>query len=562
MTAAGSTSSVAVTTSRSSGVDYADFDTKALVEAKLQSRTAQISRLNDEVKVNNAKISAYKDLQNKIAMLGRSATALRSAPDSGGRRSDVFRAREASLTASSGARAETYLSASVRHDTALNGHSITISKVAKANILSSAVRSSQNDALGWSGSFTIGAGTTPNVTVIVSADMSLAEVTEAINAETGVTKVEASVMKVADNQYRLILTATETGKVIRLADTAGSSLLADASKFGLIDNSGDVKAENVLQAAQNAEFTVDGVSLVRSDNDVSDVLEGVTLRIYNPTPDGEVLTLKVNHDLNTIKTALTSFVESYNALRDIVISGQATKPDGSADGNATLFGDANLRAVAAIQNILSSSVDGRGLGEIGIKFDADNKLTIHDGLLNKALLNDLDAVETLFSYRAVISSGDLTLLRHPNSSFTFELNVTVDASGKLIGADVGGDTSVFDVSGSAITGKAGTAYEGLTLLYTGKVSKTISVKLSQGMADRMHYVADKFANADSGVLSGLISSLGKANSNVDSRIQALEASTQSYAKYLSALYGRMANRIAQAQTTIKLFKAFLKSGLD
>ncbi len=545
-----------------SGAGYDNFDTKALIEAKLQPRRSRISRLNDEVKVNSAKISAYSNLRSKLSALGRTATALRAAPDSGGRGGDVFRAREAKLATSSGARAETYLSASVRNDTALNSHSISVSKVAKANILSSAVRSSQNDALGWSGSFTLGAGTAPNVTVTVSVDMSLTEVAEAINAETGVTKIAASVMKVADNQYRLILTATETGKTIRLADTAGNSLLADASKFGLIDNSGNVKAENVLQAAQNAEFTVDGVSLIRSGNDVDDVLLGVTLRIYNPTPDREVLTLKVNHNLNTIKTAVTSFVESYNALRDIVISGQATKPDGSADGNATLFGDVNLRAVAAIQNILSSSVDGRGLGELGIKFDADNKLTINDGLLNKALLNDLDAVETLFSYRAAISSGDLTLLRHPNSSFTFELNVTVDADGKVTGADVDGDTSTFSVSGSAIIGKPGTAYEGLALLYTGRTSKTISVKLSQGVADRMHYVADKFADADNGILSGLISSLSKTNGDVDKRIQALEASTKGYAQYLSTLYGRMANRISQAQTTIKLFQAFLKSGLD
>lgn len=562
MTSIGATSGVSTAT-RSTGTDYTDFDTKTMVEAKLQSRTARISRMTDEAKVNSAKISAYTDLRSKLAALDTAAMALRAAPDSGGKTLEVFRARAAYLTSSAGGDAGTQLSASVKAGTTLGNHTISVNRIAKLNILAASAQSSKSVALGWAGAFTVGVEGGARSKIAITADMSLADVAATINAETIASKVTATVMKVSENSYQLVLTATETGKAISLADVPGSSLLADSSKLGMIDGAGKVNAGAVLQAAQTAEVTVDGVTLTRSSNDIADALDGTTLHLYSVSPAGTSVNLEVSHDLNAVKKAVAAFVDAYNALRDIVIANRATKSDGTANADALLFGDMNLRAIAtATQDILSSSAGGVSLAELGIGLDDQNKLKIDDTVLSNALLNHFDSVETVFSYKTTVSSGDLTLLRHPSSGFGFDLNVTVDAAGNLTRADIGGDTTMFTVSGGSIVGKAGTAYEGLTLLYTGKTAKTISVKLTQGMADRMYDVVEKFANTDSGTLSTELSVLSSGNDDLDKKIAALTASTQSYANYLYTLYGKMAARISEAQTTIKLFKALLKSGLD
>ena len=557
------TDGASLITSRSTGTDYASFDTKALVEAKLQPQTTRISRLSDEVKANTAKVTAYADLRAKLQALGTASQALRAAPDSGGKAADVFRARAAYLTSSAGGDAGTYLSASVKDGTATGSHTVSVVKIAKADILGAASQSSKTDPLGWTGTISLGVAGGAQAKVKVDAEMSLGEVAAAINAETGNTKVAASVMKISEGRYQLVFSATETGKAMQLSDADGGSLLADPAKLGMLDDKGQVRSGAVLQAAQKAELVIDGVPLVRDGNDIGDVLDGVTLHLYAEPPTGTVLKLEIDHDLNAVKKAVAAFVEAYNALRGVVVANQATKSDGTANDNTPLFGDLNLRAIGKdVQDVLSSSVGGVGLAELGIRFDAQNQLLIDETVFGNALLNRFDAVETLFSYKAAVSSGDLQLLRHPNASFDFKLNVTVDATGNVTGADVDGDASAFTVSGGAIVGKAGSAYEGLTLVYTGKTSKTISVKLTQGMADRLHGVADKFADADRGTLSAELSSLNKDTDDLNRKIETLKASTQSYANYLYTLYGKMAARISEAQTTIKLFKALLKSGLD
>lgn len=556
-------SATSSTSTTSTSTDYTDFDTTALVEAKLESRYTRIDSLETEVSDNETKIAAYEDLQDLLQTLNDTLETLRSDPSSSGKSDDVFLDRTAYLTSSTSTSADTYMSATVEEGTDLGTHTIEISQVAKANIVTTASQTSKYDDLGWSGSFTLGTDGGSSASITITATMSLADIADAINAEKSTTGVSASVMKVSDSSYQLILTTTETGQTIVASDDSGSTLLSDSSKLGLLDSGGDIDSDNVLQAAQNAIFKVDGVTITRSSNDIDDVLDGITLHLYAAPSTDTTLTLEVDNDLTGIQDAIEAFVEAYNAVRDVVVTNQTTSSDGTAADDAVLYGDATLRSMAnTLQTILSSGVDSTSLAALGITFDEDNKLVVDDTTLQNALLDDFDSIQTLFSYQMTTSSGDLSLVRHPDAAFDFTLDVTVDSEGTLTAVSIDGDSSLFTIDGSTIKGAEGTAYEGLTMVYSGSTSKSITVSITQGLADQLYYAVDEIANDDDGTLTTVIDSLEESNSTLNDRIDSLTDSTETYASYLYELYGNMAAKLSEAQTTIALLKALLNASSD
>lgn len=537
----------------SNSTDYLSFDTASLVEAKLASRYTRIDSLNTQVNANTTKKAAYQDMQSKLSTLMSALSELRADPSSVGRSSDVFRDRTAYLTTAGSASASNYMSATVSEGTEMGKHTIEIQDVAKANILGSAAKTSRTDPLGLSGTISLGlaGGTAADVTV--TAGMSLGDIADKINAEQATTGVKASVIKVADDSFQLVLTATQTGKAIVPKDIVGGVL----DNLGIVDGDGAIETSAVLQAAKNAKLIVDGVTLTRSTNDISDILDGVTLHLYAAPSTATPLTLEVANDLTAIKQSITDFVDAYNAFRDFVVANQSTNSDGTASGAATLFGDGTLRDIAqSAQTILSSSVDTKSLGAIGISFDASNKLQIDSTKLDNALQDRLDDIKTLFAYTMTSSSGDLGMVRHPNRSLDFTLNVTVDASGALIGASVGGDSSKFTIRDKTIIGKPGTAYEGFTLYYTGSTSKSIALSFKQGIADQLYDAVEK-VTAEDGRISAQIASLETQNVDLTDRISVLEETTASYRNALTILYANMASKMYTAQTTLDLLKALL-----
>ena len=555
-----STSTTSTSTTTSSTSNYDDFDTASLVEAKLESRYNRIDSMETEVSDNETKIAAYEDLQGMLQDLTDALETLRGDPSSSGQSSNVFLDRTAYLTSSTSTSASTYMSATVEEGTDLDTHTITITQVAKANILGSSSQSSRYDALGVSGTFTIGTSAGSSATITVDTDMSLGDIADAINAEQDTSGVKASVMKVSDSSYQLILTSVETGETITASDTSGTVL---TSTLGLLNSSGAINSSNVLQSAQNAIFSVDGVTITRSSNDIDDVLDGVTFHLYSAPSTDTTLTLEISNDLTGIQDAITSLVDTYNTLRDFIVTNQTTASDGTADDTATLYGDSTLRSIAnSLQSILSSGTSDTNLAALGITFDDDNKLVVDDSALENALLDDLDDIQALFSYTMTSSSGDLGLVRHPNASFDFTLDVTVDSSGTLTSASVNGDSSLFTVSGGTIKGATGSIYEGLTLVYTGSTSKSIDVTLTQGIADEMYYASDAVGNADDGTLVDVIESLENNNDILNDKIDTLTSSTETYASYLYTLYSSMAAKISEAETTVALLKALLNASTD
>lgn len=468
-------------------VSSLDIDSDALIEAAVYSKMQAAYNLAAKVTNNETLISSYTELQSLLTDLGTAGDALRNSLASSDKDSNVFLSRTAYLSTDDGVDAGNYLDVTVEAGTETGTHTLEIQQVAEAQKIASASQTSKSADLGYDGTFSLGLEGGYSVDIAVTSDMSLTELASAINAQSRTTGVKASIVQVDSANYTMVLTAQETGKDIQASVVSGDDVFYG---LGITDTNGDFAS--VLNTAKDAIIVVDGLTITRDSNDIDDVLDGISFSLYDAQP-GTTISIEVDENVSDIKSAITDFVDAYNAYRDFVITNQTVSSDGSVSEDAALFADYYLRSSSSsVADLISEAHGGYSLRDFGITLDLTNHLEVDDDTLNDALLNNLQGVKDYFAFQMTSSSEDVGIIRTPSSigDMSFTLDITVDGSGKLSGASIGGDSSLFTVSGSRIIGAKGTIYEGMTLVYTGSTNQSVDIGVSQGMADTLYHAMD------------------------------------------------------------------------
>ncbi|PWC32973.1 flagellar filament capping protein FliD [Azospirillum sp. TSO35-2] len=542
MTTVSSTSSTTTTTTAAStgyaalsssdsgtGIDYA-----TLIEAKVQARLVKSDRIDAKITANEAKISAYTDLQDLLQTVNSSIDGLRNRSTSTGASSNLFGQRTAYIGD------DDVFSATVDDDTDVGTYSVVVQQLATKHKIGADSVTSKTDALGQSGSFTLQAADGTAVTISMESDDSLTDLRDAINAQKTTSGVTASIVQVSDSSYQLILTANNTGEGISLTD-GGDGVLGS---LGLTDSDGTT-IKNELVAVQDAIVEIDGVTITRSSNTIDDAIEGVTLNLYTASPDTAV-SMEVSTDLSSIKSAISDFVDAYNAYRDFVVQQQATTSDGTKSDDATLFADSLLRQItSSVSSALNTTIttdDGTvlSMASLGITFDSSNNLELDEDTLNTMLTDNLDGVKQLLGLNMTASSSQLSLLRYNSnqSSLSFTLDIVRGDDGTLSSASVDGDDSLFTVSGNRIVGATGTAYEGIVLVYSGS-SGSVDVDFSQGLADKLYSAISSAADDYDSDLTSAIDDLETTDTELESRSSDIKTKAEAYRTTLTAYYARL-----------------------
>ncbi|WP_315768021.1 MULTISPECIES: flagellar filament capping protein FliD [unclassified Bradyrhizobium] len=544
-----SSSSSSVTTSGTSTTSSIDWT--GLIDSAVNAKLTQATQIQTKITANQAKISAYQTLQTNLSTLSSGLASLATSVVNS-LATNVFATRAATLSSTGDVSASSALSMSVNSGAATGDHTLTISQIATAQKVAGSSQSSQTTALGYSGTFTLGLSGGSTTSITVTSSMTLQDVADAINAQTSTTNVQASILQVSTGSYELVLTGTQDAANITYSSTSGDDIL---NKLGVTDSSGAFST--VLQTAQAANFTLDGVSLTRDTNDVSDVLSGVTFNLLQATPSGTSIDVSIGTDTSQIQSALQTFVTNYNAFRDAVIAQQATNSDGTASSSAVLFGDGTMRDIMnQLQSVLSTSVGGMTMADLGLSFNSKNELQLDTGTLSTILSTNLSGVTALLSAQTTTSSSQLSIVNTGTSPQSFTLDVAVDSSGNLTSASVGGDSSLFTISGNTIIGNSGTIYAGMAFTYTGSTSQSITVTSTQGLATQIYQLA-KDASGTSGSLQTLIDNLTSQDDTMTSKVNDIESAASTYKAQLQTQYAKYQAAIQSANNTLTYLKALL-----
>jgi flagellar hook-associated protein 2 len=160
-------------------------------------------------------------------------------------------------------------------------------------------------------------------------------------------------------------------------------------------------------AGTDAQFTIDGDSMTRNTNTITDGIGGISFTLLSTGSS----TITVNDDYEGMIEDITEFVDAYN-------TGVQTIYDMLGE-DADLENDGSIRLV---ENYLRSSIFGRPSGvtgdyqsllDIGIStgdtFESDvlSMLEVDEGALREALETDSDAVASIFTNAAEDGIADL-----------------------------------------------------------------------------------------------------------------------------------------------------------
>jgi flagellar hook-associated protein 2 len=519
------------------------------VNAKLTAATT----ISTSITSNQAKISAYQTLQTDLSTLSSGLSSLATSIVNS-LATNVFATRSATISSTGDVSASSALSMSVSNGAATGSHTLTISQVATAQKVAGTAQSSETSALGYTGTFSLGLGSGSTASISVTSTMSLQDVVDAVNAQTSTTNVQASIVQVSSGSYEMVLTGTEDAADISYSSTSGDDIL---NKLGITDSTGAFS--DVLQTSQAAKFSLDGISMTRDTNDITDVLTGVTFNLLQATTSGATLNISIEPDTSQISTAVQTLVTNYNTFRDAVIAQQATASDGTADSSAVLFGDGTMRDImGSLQNALNSTVGGLTMADLGLSFNEKNELSLDTSTLSNVLSTNLSGVTTLLSAQTKTSSSQLSVVNTGTSPQSFTLDVAVDSSGNLTSASVGGDSSLFTVSGTTIIGAAGTAYAGMAFTYSGSTSQSITVTSTSGIATQL-YQLSKTASSSSGSLQTLITNLTDRDTELQQKVDDIDSAASAYQSQLQTQYAKYQAAISSANNTLTYLKALLNS---
>src|SRR5882757_3613126 len=422
MTVSSATSTTGTTNSTS-------IDWGALIDAEVNAKLAQATSITTTITANQAKVSAYQSLQTELSTLASGLSSLSSSIINS-IATNAFATRSATITSTGDVSASSALSMSVNSGSATGDHTLQITQLATAQKVIGSSQSSSTTALGYSGTFSLGLSGGSSAAISITSSMSMQDIVDAVNAQTTTTNVQASVVQVSSGSYELVLTGTQDAADISYSSTPGGDDILN--KLGVTNTSGAFT--NVLQTSQAAKFTLDGIALTRNTNDISDVLSGVTFDLLQPTPSGATVNISIGTDTSQIAIALQTFVTNYNAFRDQVIAQSALNSDGTASSSAALFGDNTMRDIMTqLQQVLSGSVGGMTMADLGLSFNENNELALDTGTLSTVLTSNLAGVTRLLSAQTATSSSQLSVVNTGTSPQSFTLDVTVDASGVLTG---------------------------------------------------------------------------------------------------------------------------------
>lgn len=359
-----------------------------------------LEQMRSEASKLQTKVSSFGQIQSLVSRLQDAANKLKGTAGSGVWSQSVAKSSNDQVVAAvSGSSA------------APGSYAVTVTSLASAQTAASATPFANASELMGAGTLTLELGSwdagrtaftakpgTTAATLTITAEDTLSTVRDKINSlGAGVT---ASLVTDA-NGTRLALRSASTGATngfrVTAADADGNN--ADAAGLSRIayDPPGGTLGMLFGQAGANAVASVNGVPVESATNELTGVVEGLTLRLrgLSATP----VDVDVSPDREAITEAIKGLASAYSDLAKYI--GDQTKYDATSKVGGPLQGDSAVgNVLARLRNVINSgsgasTVFGR-LSDVGLELQRDGSLAVDGTKLDKAL-GDLEGLKRAFT---------------------------------------------------------------------------------------------------------------------------------------------------------------------
>ncbi|MNB77907.1 Flagellar hook-associated protein 2 [compost metagenome] len=358
-----------------SGLDIGAIVT-ALVNA---DKSAKQTQIDSATKTNTLKISGVGSLKSALTAFQTAMTNLSS------KTNPAF----AGFTATSG---NTDILSATSDSTAVAGkYNVVVNKLATGSKIASASFAGGAASAIPSGTLKISQNGT-DYNVDIPANATLQTTRDAINKAQGSNGISANIVTDSSGSSRLVISSSKTGAGSDMTVSGIAGLEIDGTQpMGSSPAAGASGAVNGV--AQNAELTIDGLTVTSKSNTVSGAISGLTLNLTSVTPTNGAPTV-VSVDANTkgLQTSIQSFVDAYNTLKTTIdtLSKATPDEDGKLTVQAAFTGDSLPRSlIADIRSQLTAPGAGGPLSvlsQLGVMTDRNTgNLTFDTAAFNKTM---------------------------------------------------------------------------------------------------------------------------------------------------------------------------------
>lgn len=362
----------------------------------------------------------------------------------------------------------------------------------------------------------------------------------AINLLSTTTGVSAEV----DASGKLSLKNSGGGK-IELELTSGTEDLTGLLASGTLTNT---TAATTLQSAQNAEFTYNGISMIRSKNSITDIIVGATISLNKVTTSAATLSIKQN--TSGIPDLVNTFVSAFNSanskIKDLTAFDSTTKKSGSLQGVSDI---SSLHSTLS-SIITSQSKEGKTLMDYGFSLDKTGMISVDSTVLNSKLSADPAALEKLFRGSTTVTNATYTAAMKATATDTTGVFGDIKINGASIGAvntlstntdeqnaqlfaskindqtDITGVKAYTDGNGKLILQSLSDAKIELETTANGALASGLSGSDSSAVAMSNRIVSIGSTTSEDGIFSKLNKKLAQVVTNTDASLKLFSNSLQ------------------------------------
>ena len=350
-----------------------------IVDSLVEAESApQVSRIQKDIDQKNAAISGYAMVASEL---------------------DKFKSFTDSLSGSSAFNVSSDNSAigitvSNQADAKSFNANISVSSLAQSQTLEFSGFSSKNAAINtgnitldfgsWSGNtFTVNNTKSSNTVAVSSSNNTITGLAESLSAIDG---VNATVTDKGDGTFSLIINS-ETGKKNALRMTVSE----DTSDPGLsaFDTTSNNTSKQVV-AASDATININGVTVSRTTNTVTDLIDGYQFKLNSTTTTAATISSVTDQTIAYEK--IKEFVDTYNSITSTLDSLTSRGVNGEDKG--VLARDLTVNSIQRnLRSIITSELPGYGtkgryLSELGVKTMRDGSISLSESDFKKAFENE------------------------------------------------------------------------------------------------------------------------------------------------------------------------------
>ena len=332
--------------------------------------------------------------------------------------------------------------------------SLVVSSLASTHTLASTAYDSAGSAVG-EGSLTIDFGTysttsaandtftantNSSVTINTSATTSLSQLKDLINNATD--NAEASILYNGSGYVIVIKGLSGADNELRITPSNSST---DTLKNKITYNTSS-KTLTQTTDGTDASFSVDGLSMTRSSNEINDLFIGYSLKL-NAT-NSSAVNISSSQNLSTIEGLLNDFVTSYNAVYGGISA--LSVPGNSSASSGPLSGDSLARQIQReLRSYSSNPIVGYeggpyALSLLGIQTQRDGSLALNKSILENTFEKQPKVIDAVFKNQLNTDTTEIAVTQLSTSTKTGSYAITKSGSDFLIdGVAMSADGSIY-----------------------------------------------------------------------------------------------------------------------